>query len=280
MMGGITDASPVVAVVPNYNMGENLRKLIPNLLEQGYDDVFVLDDASTDDSADVVRGFGSAVKLVRSPENRGASANRSQIIGHVADDVIIHFVDADMDLGTTDTPTVAREVFARYSGRGVGAIGGLVTRADGSQEPHNYGAVFSLWGGFTSGFPLMIDRLRDRPRLAATVQRTVAPVMKSWPNILEQPTATPAYWLHEGNMLISSTVFRSCGGYDPMIRSHEAQDLAIKLERMGIKRWFDPTICTVHQHIDVRGENRNKWANRAAWYLIRKYGVFRWLTDR
>lgn len=271
---------PVVAAIPNYNMGDNLCRLLPQVLAQHYDAVFVLDDASTDHSVDVVSEFGDEVKLVRSPDNRGAGANRNQIIDHVGDGALIHFIDADMDLETPDTPAVAREVVQRYAGRRVGMVGGLVSRVDGSQEPGNYGAVFSLWGSSTSNLPLIIDRLRDKPRLAGAVQRLAAPFMRDWPNVLESPAAAPAYWLHEGNILVYSSLFRSVGGYDPVLRSHEVQDLAIRLEKIGIKRQFDPTIRVVHHHIDVRGKNRRKWENRALLYLIRKHGLFRFLTDR
>lgn len=70
--------TPVVAAIPNYNMGHNLNRLLPEVLAQGYDAVYVLDDASTDDSADVVRQFGSDVKFVRSPRNQGAGATATR----------------------------------------------------------------------------------------------------------------------------------------------------------------------------------------------------------
>jgi len=82
---GLAKELPVIAAIPNYNMGDNLRRLLPQVLAQHYNAVFVLDDASTDHSVDVVSGFGGEVKLVRSPENRGAGANRNQIIDHVHD---------------------------------------------------------------------------------------------------------------------------------------------------------------------------------------------------
>src|SRR3974377_651519 len=109
---------PVVAAIPNHNMGDNLRRLLPQVLAQHYDAVFVLDDASTDHSADVVSEFGDEVKFVRSRENRGAGANRNQILDQVADGALIHFIDADMDLETPETPTVAREVAERYADQG------------------------------------------------------------------------------------------------------------------------------------------------------------------
>jgi GT2 family glycosyltransferase len=279
-VGAMADQSPVVAAIPNYNMAENLRKLLPQVLAQGYDGVFVLDDASTDDSADVVGQFGGRVEFVRSPRNVGPAANRNQIIDRVGDGTIIHFVDADMELVTTEIPTVARKVFAHYADRGVGMIGGLVTRLDGMQEPHNYGAVFSLWGGVGSGVPLMVYTLRERHRLAGAVQKLAAPVTKGWPKLLETPAAEPAYWVHEGNMLVDSTIFRAIGGYDPNLRSHEAQDLALRLEKIGVKRQFDPSIEVVHYHIDVRGKYRSQWTRDATGYLLRKHGVWRWLTDR
>jgi GT2 family glycosyltransferase len=269
---------PIVAAIPNYNMGEHLRELIPPLLAQRYERIFVLDDASTDHSVDVVNEFGNDVRLVRSRENRGAGANRNQIIDHVGDRTLIHFVDADMELKTADTPAVAREIAGRYLGQGVGAIGGLVSRADGSQEYCNYGAAFSLWGNFTSNIPRLIDHWRHQPRLAGTVQRLIAPIATGWPNVLDEPIPRRAYWLHEGNMLVYSDIFKAVGGYDPALRSHEAQDLAIRLDKMGLKRQFDPSIRVIHHHIDVRGNNRAKWEHKATRYLIRKHGVLRFIA--
>lgn len=269
---------PVVAAIPNYNMGDNLDKLLAQVLGQHYDRVFVLDDASTDHSVDVVSRFGDEVTLVRSPENRGAAANRNQIMDHVDDNAIIHFIDADMHLATDEIPAVAREVVARYADRGVGFVGGLIRQLDGSQFPYNYGAVFSLWGNFTSNFPRMIAYMAGRPRLAGAVQRLVAPLMRGWPNVLETPTPTPAYWVSEANMLVRSEVFRSVGGYDPKLRSHEAQDLAIRLDTIGIRRHFDPSIQVIHNRIDVRGKHRNQWAVAATFYLIRKHGLIRFMT--
>ena len=270
---------PVVAAIPNYNMGDNLRRLLPQVLAQQYDAVFVLDDASTDDSADVVSQFGADVKFVRSRENRGAGANRNQIIDQVEDGALIHFIDADMDLETSEIPTVAREVAERYADRGVGMIGGLVTLANGRQEWCNHGAVLSLWGNATGLLQFSIDRLREKPRLAGAIRRVVGPAIRDWPNTLEPPAPAPAYWVHEGNMLVYSTIFRSIGGFDPALRAQEIQDLSTRLEKRGIKRQFDPSIRVVHHHIDVRGKNRHKWENNATRYLIRKHGLYRFLTD-
>jgi N-acetylglucosaminyl-diphospho-decaprenol L-rhamnosyltransferase len=270
---------PVVAAIPNYNMGSHLHRLLPQLLDQGYDRIYVLDDGSTDKSVDVVELFDGDVTLVRSPENQGCTANRNQIIDHVGDDELIHFIDADMDLETADTASVAREVMARYADRGVGAVGGLVCRVDGSQEPYNYGPVFALRTHLTS-IPPLIDRVRNKQQIANAVRRVNVPAMKHWPNVLEPPAPSEAYWLHEGNLLIYSSVYRAIGGYDPLMRNHGAQDLAIRLENRGIKRHFDPSIKVVHHYIDVRGRKRRRQQQESVRYLMRKHGLTRYLTDR
>lgn len=270
---------PVVAAIPNYNMGSHLHRLLPQLLGQGYDRIYVLDDGSTDKTVDVVELFDGDVTLVRSPENRGCTANRNQIIDHVSDDELIHFIDADMDLETADTAAVAREVMARYAHRGVGAVGGLVCRVDGSQEPYNYGPVFALRTHLTS-IPPLIDRVRNKEQIANAVRRVNVPAMKYWPNVLEPPAPAEAYWLHEGNMLIYSSIYRAIGGYDPLMRNHGAQDLAIRLENRGIKRHFDPSIKVVHHYIDVRGKKRRRQQQESVRYLMRKHGLTRYLTDR
>jgi GT2 family glycosyltransferase len=270
---------PVVAAIPNYNMGSHLHRLLPQLLDQGYDRIYVLDDGSTDKSVEVVELFDGDVTLVRSPENQGCTANRNQIIDHVGDDELIHFIDADMDLETADTASVARDVMARYADRGVGAVGGLVCRVDGSQEPYNYGPVFALRTHLTS-IPPLIDRVRNKQQIANAVRRVNVPAMKYWPNVLEPPAPSEAYWLHEGNMLIYSSVYRAIGGYDPLMRNHGAQDLAIRLENRGIKRHFDPSIKVVHHYIDVRGKKRRRQQQESVRYLMRKHGLTRYLTDR
>ncbi|WP_236950153.1 glycosyltransferase family 2 protein [Mycobacterium sp. MS1601] len=273
------EPTSVVAAIPNYNMGQSLQRLLPQVLNQGYDRVLVLDDASTDTSVDVVAGFGGAVEMVRSPVNQGAGANRNQVLGQVEDSDLIHFIDADMDLATEHIGSLARDLYTRYAAQGVGAVGGLVSRADGSQEPFNFGPVFSLKTVMASA-PPMLDRIRDKPRLVRAIRRIGVPGQQYWPDVFETPVARPAYWLHEGNMLINAGVFGAVGGYDTKVRYHEAQDLGIRLERLGVKRQFDPQIAVVHHYIDVRGKSRSKQERDSVLYLIRKHGVARFLTER
>jgi N-acetylglucosaminyl-diphospho-decaprenol L-rhamnosyltransferase len=52
------------------------------------------------------------------------------------------------------------------------------------------------------------------------------------------------------------------------------------LEKLGVKRQFDPVIAVVHHYIDVRGTSRGKQERDSVAYLIRKHGVGRFLFER
>lgn len=273
----MNNTTPVIAAIPNYNMGNHLRKLLPQVLAQGYDRVYVMDDGSTDDSVAIVKEFDGDVQLVEARENQGCTANRNQVLKVLDGDELIHFIDADMDLATDNIAHVARELAARYADQGVGAIGGLVSRADGSQEPYNFGPAFTLQTHLT-GIPPVLDRVRERPKLARAIQHTVRPVVKNYPNVLDEAAPQQTFWLHEGNMLIYADVYESLGGYDINMRNHGAQDLAIRLEKKGIKRWFDPSIEVVHHYIDVRGKKRKKQQYESLRYLVGKHGIKPWVT--
>ena len=274
----MSEHTPVVAVIPNYNMATYLERLLPQVLSRGYDRVFVLDDASTDNSVDVVGQFGDRVTLVASPKNQGAAANRNQIIGQVSDDTLIHFMDADMDLETPDAAQVVRDLMARYAPLGVGVIGGLVIESDGFQNPYNYGPVFSLRTNLTGALPPLIHRLRNRPQLGKAVTRLSRRGLRKWPKIVEAPHPVETYWVLEGNMVIRAGTFAAVGGYDSNIRENETQDLALSLHKMGVKTYFDPRLKVIHYHVAVRGRRTNRRAESIR-YLYRKHGFARYLRD-
>lgn len=265
---------PVLAVIPNYNMGRYLQKLLPTLLEQDYDGVVVLDDASGDESVDIVRQFGADVRCVPSDRNRGAPANRNRILEEVDEPAIVHFLDADMELRSAHPGAAAREIMARYASEGVGVVGGLVLLPDGDQEPFNYGPRISARTTLDS---MVIRRVLDssaRPRTSAWLRATMRLTERGWPDPAATPSPRRVFWNHEGNMVVDLDAFRKVGGYDPAIPYHEIQDLAIRLEDAGIARWFDPAICARHLMIDVRGRNRRDHEREGKRMLRQRYGMW------
>ncbi len=88
----------VTIVLPAYNASEYLAETIKSVINQTYTDfeLLVIDDGSTDDTADIVRDFGkqdSRVRLI-SQENQGVSVARNTGI-KMAQGEFIAFLDAD-----------------------------------------------------------------------------------------------------------------------------------------------------------------------------------------
>lgn len=68
--------------IPNYNNGSFIAATIRSVLAQTYDDIEIIvsDNASTDDSVEIVRSFESdGVQLVTNPINLGLSANFDRV---------------------------------------------------------------------------------------------------------------------------------------------------------------------------------------------------------
>jgi len=84
----------VSAVIPAYNEAERIGAVIAPLLQSGaVQEIVVVDDGSTDSTAEVAARYG--VKLVRLPENRGKAAALDAGVKAAEGDVLL-FLDADL----------------------------------------------------------------------------------------------------------------------------------------------------------------------------------------
>ncbi len=85
----------IAVVIPAYNAAGYIRRAIDSVLAQTRrpDEIIVVDDGSTDDTATVVQSYGSGVRLIRQA-NAGASAARNTGI-NAATSEWIAFLDGD-----------------------------------------------------------------------------------------------------------------------------------------------------------------------------------------
>jgi GT2 family glycosyltransferase len=92
---GLTAMSRVSFVIPVYNSAAGLRAAIDSCLAQRWPDVEVVavDDGSTDDSARILRSYGSRIRVVSQP-NAGCAAARNAGL-RVATGPFIAWMDAD-----------------------------------------------------------------------------------------------------------------------------------------------------------------------------------------
>jgi N-acetylglucosaminyl-diphospho-decaprenol L-rhamnosyltransferase len=95
------------------------------------------------------------------------------------------------------------------------------------------------------------------------------------PTITPKPTST--FWVSEANFIIRSDTFRALGGFDPTIREHDIQTLAMNAQMSGYINYFDPSICITHLGVIVRKYFRPWAIINAELYLAKKYGIKNWL---
>ncbi|HEX5447603.1 MAG TPA: glycosyltransferase [Candidatus Saccharimonadales bacterium] len=258
----------VVAAVPTYNSGATIGRLLPELLEQGYDAIYVLDDGSSDDTIRVAKGFGPKVKVVKGEVNVGAGANRNRIISQTSGS-IIHFVDSDVKLLSKNTPDIIRGLNWQ---KNTAYFGGLLRNPNGEQNPYNFGPRPGLPTGISSGFQYAIWMLSCRSWLAAKIIHwPFGFYLRGWPNIFKPPKARQTFWTPESNLIIKSDTFQKIGGYDPRFRYGEVNDLALRFELAGYKTYFTPEIEVIHATVDnIFLHKSDKRQSRRQ--LIKKYG--------
>ncbi len=266
----------VVAAIPSYNHAEGLDKLLPQVLEQDYSAVFVMDDASTDETPDILAKYAESVKPVLGKENVGAAANRNRILKYDLGKSALHFMDADQQLVSQRTPELVLDALD-YERRG--AVCGLITDSDGNMWPGNFVPPISisyyLAGGIEAGLIYPLVR-RGKLSAARAVRETFYPMLRNFPDLANEPVPRKVFSAVEGNMAIRADQFRAVGGYDPKLRYHESQDLAYKLSRSGLDNWFEPSIKTEHPgEFSISGKELE--VAKATVYLIKKYGLFRFL---
>ena len=92
----MTSVSRFSIVITNYNYGRFLREAIESALDQSYTnvEVIVVDDASTDGSAEIIASYGDRVIPVLKDQNEGMAAAFNAGFARASGDVVL-FLDAD-----------------------------------------------------------------------------------------------------------------------------------------------------------------------------------------
>ena len=92
-------AGLVSVVIPNYNYGRYLREAIDSVFGQTYPhlEVIVVDDGSTDNSLNVLRGYGNRIRWmqqvrqgVSTARNRGIQESRGELVAFFDSDDLWH----------------------------------------------------------------------------------------------------------------------------------------------------------------------------------------------
>lgn len=115
----------ISVIVPVYNGGETIRATIEHLLRQSLppDEIIVVDDGSTDETVNILRSFGSRIKVLSKTNGGPASARNAGIRASLG--TLIAFTDSDC---FPDQDWLQELVKGFYSLEIVG-VGGMVITA-------------------------------------------------------------------------------------------------------------------------------------------------------
>jgi len=154
---------PVSVVVPAYNEKECIAHTLNSLAASTHPiEILVVDDGSTDGTADIVEAMGLPnVRVLRQP-NAGKPAALNNGIANARHELIVM-----MDGDTVFEPTTIRELVRPFADPGVGAVAG-------NAKVGNRGRLIGAWQHieYVMGFNLdrrMYDLLRCMPTIPGAI---------------------------------------------------------------------------------------------------------------
>lgn len=234
----------VSVVIATWNAADVLGRCLDSVLEQdvrGGHETIVVDNASSDDTVELLRAYADRVRVIVSDRNLHFSGGNN-LAASEANGSVLFLLNPDTELLSEDVLDRLAAVAERPD---VGIAGPRLRNPDGSLQRS------------CAGFPtvlravvigvglhhLLPDRLRAR----------VAP--EFWSH--DRPLATD--WLMGAAVAIRAEVFREVGGFWPTLYGEE-EDLAYRIRRRGLQVRFEPDVEVMHvgnhsiaQQLDDRG---------------------------
>lgn len=191
----------VTVVLPTHNRGHIIRISLASVLAQTYGnlEVIVVDDASTDDTAEVISEVTDRrLRYVRLGENVGAAATRNKGISLAAGEFVF-FQDSD-DIWLPEKIALQMKSYHELTARHDGVVGGFCR-------------YVRLCGRNSSIVPADVDLTRFEGLYHDVILNH---------NIIGTPT-----------LMARTEVLRSLGGFDESLSTDEDWDLAIRLAKDG-----------------------------------------------
>jgi len=247
----------MIVGIPNYNGSQSLMHLIPQLIEENFDKIYVLDDSSTDNTLEFLYEFSDRnLEIVEGQKNVGPGANRNRILPHIEKDDIIMFIDADMALKTRNVKSIVSGLFE--ANPHVGVISGGILNKKGRPMPFNYGWDRSSFGhavGYVLDYLASILHFKWLIALIRPLARrfTLNVEISHYP-----PQERIVDWAAEGHFYIRGDLFKELSGYDERLQYHEGVDLARRVREEGFTILFNPSIWAQHLELKVREEHKLK----------------------
>lgn len=255
-----------VAVV-SFNTRDLLRGLLASVRAEGPADTVVVDNGSSDGTAEMVRAEFPEVRLIVDPANPGFGAAANRGVGATSSPYVL-ILNGDTRL----TPG-ALAALGEYLDRNpfCAVAGPLLSRADGMPEASCF--------PFLGTFRLALEK--------SPLGRGLAwiPAVRDSYLILNGPRnqARAVPWVMGAALAVRRSAFEGVGGFDPAFFLYaEEVDLCYRLQEVGWEVHFAPVATVVHvggastaQAPDARAEMEIQRVRGARQFYRRHYSPAR-----
>lgn len=226
-------APDVSVIVVSFNTRDVLHECLQSLLKEvsafGHE-VFVVDNASTDGSAAMVRDAFPQVCLIESKTNLGfGAANNLALESARGRYIVLLNSDAFLSPGA-----LSRAVQHMEATPGCALGGGRLIGRDGSWQPsarmfHSLWRDASVLTGLAARFP--------KSRLCGGLDRTWA----DW------SVGCEVDWVPGAFSIVRSSALKQVGVFDPaFFLYYEEVDLCVRLKQAGYSIWYWPDVVITH----------------------------------
>ncbi|WP_170320685.1 glycosyltransferase family 2 protein [Patulibacter medicamentivorans] len=231
-------------VIVNWNGADVLGTCIESLLGQETDRplrIVVLDNASTDDSLQVLARFSPTVEIIRSTENLGFGRGNNAAFRQVSSEFVI-FLNPDTKLVA---PDAIDRMLAPLADPRIGAVGPRLLNADGSIQ-QSCSAVPTLAG--TAAAVVGLPRL-----LSDDLRRRWTPVL--WSHDRSSFTG----WVGGACIAIRSVDYRRVGGFSERTFMYgEDLELGYRIRVLGMRVFYETGAEVVHYQDH---SSRQRWSD-------------------
>lgn len=203
----------VTVVIPVRDRRDEIHDCLKSLAQLDYPkdklEVIVVDDGSTDDTAQVVEAFD--VHLIRQPISRGPAFCRNIGVKE-ANGEIIAFIDSDC----TSNPAWLKQLIPYFAFDGIGAIGGFVKNYYSKSQLDKYESVCS---SLNMGNRILFD-LDSRS----------------------------SFYVPTCNLLVRKDIFDTVNGFKDGMHLGEDVDFCWRMRNLGHFLIYVPTGTVAHKH--------------------------------
>lgn len=213
-------------IILNYNGESYLKEFLPTVLthSQGHR-VYIADNASTDNSLEVLSSFGRQIDIVKLPKNLGFAAGYNEALEHVVEEELILL---NSDVLVTENwilPCLERL-------RSNPSIVAVQPKIRSFHSPNDFEYAGAA-GGFLDflGYPFCRGRIFD---FCETDKK-------------QYDDATPVFWVTGACLFVKKSAFKEIGGFDKHFFAHmEEIDLCWRWQRAGFQIFYEPKSTVFH----------------------------------